>query len=79
MLQAIRIYSKGIEMIFDIENAHTHNTEWKKTQISRGITLSKKKRRISLGDKEKYEYLVIFEADTIRHAVIKEKKKKNVP
>ena len=54
---------------------HAHNEKWK-SQITEGIELSNQERIRKLGEKENYKYLKILEADTIKQALIKEKKEK---
>ena len=47
-----------------------------KQQMTEGIELPNKEKIRTLREKETYKYLRIFEADTLKHAEMKEKNKR---
>ena len=50
-----------------------------KRQMTKEIELQNQEKIRTLGEKETYKYLGILEADTIKHAEMKEKMKKRIP
>ena len=76
LTQVKRIYSQDIGMEFGIEKLTMLIMRSEKQQIIEGIELPNQERIRMLGEKENYNYLGIFEADTIKQAEMKEKIKK---
>ena len=71
----MRIYSHDIGMIFSIEKCALIRRNGKQ-QMTEGIKIPHQEKNRTLGEEETYEYLGIFEADTIKQVEIKEKIKK---
>ena len=73
----MRIYSQDIGMEFGIEKWAMLIMKSGKWQITEGMELPNKKKKIrTLGEKETYKYLEILEADTMKQVKMKENMKK---
>ena len=80
VIQAGRIYSKYRGMEFDREIFPILIMESGKRQMADGIEQPNQEKIRTFGEKETYKYLEILEADIIKHAGMKEKrKKKQIP
>ena len=73
LTKAARIYSKDIGMTFGIEKYAMTIIKSGKWYTTEGIEPYNQEKIRTLGEKETYKYLVILEADTIKHSVMKEK------
>ena len=74
LIQAVRIYSQNIRMEFRIEKCARLIMKSGKRHMIEGIELPNQEKIRTFGEKETYKYLEILEADTIKHAEMKEKK-----
>ena len=78
LIQAVKIYSEDIGMEFGTEKCAILIMGSGKRHRTKGTEVLNKDKIRTLGEKEIYKYLRIWEAGTIKHAEIKEKKiKKN--
>ena len=76
--QAVRIYSEDTGMEFGIEKCAMFIMKSGKQHMTEGIELPNQEKTRTLWEKETYKYLGILEADTIKHAEMKEKNKKRI-
>ena len=75
----MKIYCKDIGMEFGIEKCYKLVMKSRKRQMTEGIEQQPNQGKIkTLGEKETYKYLKILEADTIKHAEMKEKNEKRI-
>ena len=77
-IQAVRIYSQDIGMEFAIEKCAMLIMKSRKRHMTKGIELSNHDKISTLRELESYKYLGILEANTIKHADMKEKVKKGI-
>ena len=73
LIQTVRIYSQDIGMEFDIEKFAMLVMKSGKRHVSEGVELPNKVKIRTLGEKETYKYLEIWEADTHKQEDMKEK------
>ena len=66
LIQSKRIYSSDIRMEFGIEKSAMLIMKSIKRQMRKGIKLPNQDKIWTLGEKETYKYLELFEADTIK-------------
>ena len=76
LIQAVWLYSLDIRMEFGIEKCAILITESRKPQMMEGIEQPNQNKIRTLGEKETHKYLAMLESGTIKHAEMKEKKKK---
>ena len=72
LIQRIKIYSLDIGMEFGIEKCNMLVMKNGKRQITERIELPNQEKIRTLREKETYKYSRILEADTIKHAEMKE-------
>ena len=79
LIQTVRIYSQDIGIEFGIEKCAMLVMKSGKQHLTDGIELPNQDMIRTLGEKEMYKYLGIFEADTNKQVEMNEKKlRKNV-
>ena len=74
LIQTIRIYSQDIGMEFGIEKCVMFIIKSGKRQKTEGIELPNQERIKMRGEKEKYKYSGILNADSLKQVEMKEKK-----
>ena len=77
--QAVRIYTQDTEMEFAIEKCAILIMKSGKRHMTEGVELPNRDKIRTFGEKEIDKYMGILEADTIKHAEMKEKNKKEYP
>ena len=78
LIHAVRIYIQNIEMEFGIEKCAMLVMKSGKRHLMDGMELPNQDKIRTLGEKETYKYLDIWEADTIKQVEMKEKLRKNI-
>ena len=73
LIQSARIYCQDVGMEFSIKKCAMLIMKSRKQQMTGGIELPNQERIRTLIEKETYKYLVIVEADTIKHTEMEEK------
>ena len=73
LIQAVRIYSRGIGMEFDIEKCAMLVMKSGKRYMTGGMELPNLDKIRTLGENETYKYLCNLEADTIKQVQMKDK------
>ena len=73
LIEPVRIYSQNIGMEFGIEKCTMLIMKSGKRQMTEGIEIPNQENIITLAEKKTYKDLWILEADTIKHAEMKEK------
>ena len=74
LIQALRKFSEDVGMEFGIEKCAIMKSG--KLKMTEGIELPNQGKIRTLREKETYKYMGILEPDTIKHAEMKEKRKK---
>ena len=76
LIHAVRIYSQGIGMEFDIEKCALLVMKSGKRHMTDGMELPNQYKIRTLWEKKNYKYLGILEADTIKQVEMKDKIRK---
>ena len=74
LIQTVRIYSQDTGIEFSIEKGAVLIMKSGKRQTIEGIELQNQEKIRMHGEKETYNYLRILEGDTIKQAMMKEKR-----
>ena len=73
LIHEVRIYSQDIGMEFGIEKCAMLVMKNGKRHLTDGMNVSNQDKNRTLGEKEKYKYLVILEVEKIKQVEMKEK------